>query len=80
MFGNLVSLGNLPSQIESSLTIQIGISNSDDDFNTNLIPSQRPRGCALHVQGCRSIAFAYGSCPYMQVPALKKGCSECLGV
>ena len=34
-----LSLGNLPSQIESSPTIRI--SNSDDDFDTNLISSQR---------------------------------------
>ena len=35
------NLGDLPSQIESSLMIQIRISNSDDNFDTNPIPSQR---------------------------------------
>ena len=36
---SIVSLGDLPSQIESSSTIQIRISNWDDDFDTNPIPS-----------------------------------------
>ena len=36
-----LSLGNLPSQIESSSTIWIRLSNSDDNFDTNLIPSRR---------------------------------------
>ena len=35
-----LSLGDLPSQIESSSTIRCRISNSDDDFDMNPIPSR----------------------------------------
>ena len=37
----MLSSGDLPSQIESSSMIQIWISNSDDDLDTNPIPSRR---------------------------------------
>ena len=41
MYAYILSLGDLPSQIKSSSTIQICISNSDDDCDTNPIPIQR---------------------------------------